>query len=90
MHGPRGSCDGGRTYSRLNIVRNFAGMAQLQVTLAVRPKWWMRPVLWASVWALHFGLIRDKPSTEHFGGIITADERVSRWLANYAFRFEVR
>jgi hypothetical protein len=65
-------------------------MAQVQVTLTVRPKWWMRPALWASFWALQIGLIRDKPSAEHFGGVMTADERVSKWLADYAFRFEVR
>jgi hypothetical protein len=65
-------------------------MAELQVTLSVRPKWWMRPALWVSFWALQLGLIRDKPSAAHFDGIITAEERVAQWLADFAFRFEVR
>jgi hypothetical protein len=63
-------------------------IVQLTVTLHLEPKWWMRPALWISCWALKLGLIRDKPSAEHFGGVITAEERVSKWLANYAFRFE--
>jgi hypothetical protein len=65
-------------------------MAQLQVTLVVRPKWWMRPALWLAYFALAFRLIRDAKSTEHYGGLITADERVAKWLTDYAFRFEVR
>jgi hypothetical protein len=50
----------------------------------------MRPALWASFLALKLGLVRDAPSAEHFSGLITAEERVAKWLTDYAFRFEVR
>jgi hypothetical protein len=65
-------------------------MAQVQLSLIIQPKWWMWPALVVGLLALKLGLVRDAPSAEHYDGIITAEERVSRWLANFAFRFEVR
>lgn len=65
-------------------------MAQLTVTLIVRPKWWMRPAVTLSVIALRLGLVKDAPSRDHWGEIITAEERVAKWLTDFAFRFEVR
>jgi hypothetical protein len=60
------------------------------VALHVQPKWWMRPAVVASAIALKLGLIRDAESAAHFGGIITAEERVAKWLTDFAFRIEVR
>lgn len=65
-------------------------MAELQVTLVVHPKWWMRPAVELAIVAVALGLIRDKPSSEHWGGIITAEERVAKWLTDFAFKIEVR
>lgn len=65
-------------------------MAQLTVRLSVRPKWWMRPALWVGYFALAFRLVRDAKSTEQHGGLITADQRVAKWLVDHAMRFEVR
>jgi hypothetical protein len=65
-------------------------MAAVTVTLSVRAKWWMRPALWLAYFALAFRLIRDAKSTEQFGGLITADERVAKWLTDYAFIIEAR
>lgn len=62
----------------------------LTIELSVRPKWWMRPAVAVGFLLLKFGLVRDAASPEHFGGRITADERVAKWLANYAFRVEAR
>jgi hypothetical protein len=64
-------------------------MADLYISLAVRPKWWFRPALWAACIAVWLGFVRDADSAEHYSGRITAEERASKWLANYALRFEV-
>jgi hypothetical protein len=65
-------------------------MAQVTVELSLRPKWWMRPALASAALFLRLGLIRDAASPEHFGGVITAEERVAKWLADYAFMVECR
>lgn len=65
-------------------------MAQVDLKLVVRPRWWFRPALWAGFAALKLGLIRDADSVEHYDGRITGEERVSKWLADFAMRFEVR
>lgn len=63
-------------------------MAQVNVELTLRPKWWMLPALWLAVIALRLGLIRDAESAEYWDGRITAEERVAKWLASYAFHVE--
>lgn len=64
-------------------------IAPLHVELTFKPKWWMRPALWAACIALRLGLVRDAASSEHWGCSITAEERVAKWLADHAFRWEV-
>jgi hypothetical protein len=65
-------------------------MAQVEVTLSVKAKWWMWPALRVSSILLRLGLIRGAASAEHYGGRITAEQRVAKWLADHAFRFGVR
>ena len=66
-------------------------MSELQITLtlSVSPRWWFRPALWGAMILLWLGWISDAESADHWGGRITAEERASKWLANYAFRFGV-
>lgn len=60
------------------------------VDLILLPKWWSRPALWLGMIALHLGLISDAESAEHWGGRITAEERLARWLVDFAFVVEAR
>lgn len=60
------------------------------VQLIMHTKWWFRPALVLAFIALQLGLIRDAESAEHYDGRITAEERVSKWLADFAFWVEVR
>ena len=50
----------------------------------------MKGAVAAAALALHLGLIRDAASSEHWGGRITAEERVAKWLADFAFSVEAR
>jgi hypothetical protein len=65
-------------------------MEEVRATLVVRPKWWFRPALWAAFVAVKLGVVRDAESSAHYDGRITAEERASKWLADFAMRFEAR
>lgn len=65
-------------------------VAPIYVELTLKPKWWMRPALWAAMALIFLGLVRGADSAEHWNGRITAEERVAKWLANFAFRVEAR
>jgi len=65
-------------------------MARCDLQLTISPKWWFRPALSLAGFTLWAGLIRDADSAEHWGGKISAQERVARWLADFAFRVETR
>jgi hypothetical protein len=65
-------------------------MAQVQAQIIVRKRWFFWPALIAAAILGKLGLIRGKASAEHFGGIITGQERVGRWIADHAMRIEVR
>jgi hypothetical protein len=62
----------------------------VRVNLILHKKWWFAPAFYAAMFALWLGLISDADSPEHWGGRITADERVGKWLADFAFWVECR
>lgn len=65
-------------------------MAQVTLQLTLHAKWWFRPAVALAIIALWLGLISDADSAEHWGGRITAEERVAKWLADFAFWVEAR
>lgn len=65
-------------------------MAQVHATLSLRPKWWMRPAIFAAAVALHLRLVKPKPDPRYLSGHIEPVDRVAEWLARYAFRMEIR
>jgi hypothetical protein len=65
-------------------------MARQSLTLHMQKRWFFWPAIVALAALGKLGLIRDKPSEEHHGGIETGQERAARWLADHAIRIEVR
>lgn len=65
-------------------------ISTITVTLSARKRWFFWPALICIVMLGRLGLIRDKVSTAHHGGIETGQERAARWLADHAIRIEVR
>lgn len=65
-------------------------MAHVQADIVVRRRWFFWPALVLIVALGKIGLIRDKVSPAHHGGIETGQERAGRWIADHAMRIEVR
>lgn len=62
----------------------------ITVQLSARKRWFFWPAIVCLVMLGRLGLIRDKFSAAHQGGVETGQERAARWLADHAIRIEVR
>lgn len=65
-------------------------MAEQNLVLHAQKRWFFWPAIICIVAIGRLGLIRDKVSAAHHGGIETGQERAARWLADHAIRIEVR
>ena len=63
---------------------------EIKLYLSMKPKWWMRPAILAAWIALRLGLIRAKPDPQYHSGMISPEDRAAKWLADFAFKLEVR
>ncbi len=64
-------------------------MPGVTLTLYVRKRWFFYPALAIIVVALKLGLIPDRRSDTHWGGIEHGADRAARWLAEKAMHAEV-
>jgi hypothetical protein len=65
-------------------------MAQLEAQIILRKRWFFWPAILTASLLGKLGLIRDKLSAAHHGGVITGQERAAKWLADHAMVIEVR
>ena len=63
-------------------------MAQVQLRITVRKRWFFWPAFVVATILVRTGVLRDAPSTAHWDGKITAAERAAEWLANHAIVVE--
>lgn len=63
-------------------------MAKVKIAARIRKRWFFWPAVIILVTIGKLGLICDKVSPAHVGGVETGRERVGRWLADYAMVIE--
>lgn len=64
-------------------------MAQVQLRIAVRKRWFFWPAFFVALLLVRTGLLRDAESAAHWDGKITADKRAAEWLTSHAIVIEV-